>query len=82
MDDIVIRAMGKLLDVWPRLVSGTPGLGSPAGAAWGGVESSASVDASQYRVARVPADGRSANESRSRGSGHWSSGFAVAVQGK
>ena len=58
-----------------------PGLGSPAGAAWGGVESLARVDTSQCRVARVPADGRSANESRSRGSGHQTSGITHVHRG-
>ena len=44
------------------------GLGSPAGVAWGAVESLASVEAVIGRdPARVPANGRTANESRSRG---------------
>ncbi|MEO8004165.1 MAG: hypothetical protein ABI771_04630 [Betaproteobacteria bacterium] len=42
MDDSVIRAMAKWLDARAGPVSGAPGLGSPAGAAWGGVESGAS----------------------------------------
>jgi hypothetical protein len=46
----------------------SPGLGSPAGVAWGGVESLASVWAVNVpSLARVPANGRTANESRSRG---------------
>jgi epoxyqueuosine reductase len=44
------------------------GLGSPAGVAWGGVESLACVGTVTVpSLARVPANGRTANESRSRG---------------
>jgi hypothetical protein len=58
VDEIVIRAMAKWMDVRPGLVSDlSPGLGSPAGVAWGGVESIASVrTATVPSLARVPAD--------------------------
>ena len=81
MDEAVIRAIAKRLDVWPGLVSGTPGLGSPAGVAWGGVESLASVGTMNVpSPARVPANGPVANESRSRGNGHRTSGIGNATE--
>ena len=63
-------AGGKIRSILPpprhadTLVMKSPGLGSPAGVAWGGVESFASVGTVIVpSLARVPADGRSANES-------------------
>jgi len=70
MDEAVVRAIAKWPNVPARrgLVSGTPGLGSPAGVAWGGVESVAGVGTVDVpSLPRVPANGRIANESRSRG---------------
>ena len=59
MDEAVIRAIAKWPDVPARrgLVSGTPGLGSPAGVAWGGVESLAGVGTINVpSLAHVPAN--------------------------
>ena len=60
-----IAAVAERADSLP---TESAGLGSPAGAAWGGVESGAGVEGAHVpRLARVPANGRTANESRSRG---------------
>jgi len=72
----VMRArLQKLCDLIAADAEGTDslpaesaGLGSAAGAAWGGVGSLASVGTEDVPgPARVPANGRTANESRSRG---------------